>query len=114
MSEEKVELRKKPQIKDSLPNILKESDKKHVNRLFASYGNIIRNGYPSEDNPATYVGWLKLEDGTIIRLEGENRDGGKGLALKGVTIPHNEAVELGLCDPKIPGYKSEQTKEFLS
>lgn len=110
------DLRKKEAILDTLPRAATESDISYAKAIYASFGNLIKNGYVNEANPATYVGWLKLEDGTIIRLEGEERQGKtgrKGLALKGVTVPNQQAVAMGMAEPEIPKYKSKETESFL-
>jgi len=113
---EKKQLRKKSEILETLPYALSKGDKKHVKELYSSFGNLIENGYPDKNNPATYVGWLKLEDGSIVKLEAEERksySGNIGLALKGTTIPKELAKELDLVEKDIPDYKSENTVSFL-
>lgn len=113
---EKKQLRKKPEVLDSLSRIVTPSDTSYVNNLYPSYGNLVKNGFANEDNPATYIGWGKLEDGTILRIEGEPRESDRGntsVAMKIVSIPAAEAVRLGLSEPKIPKYKSKETDNFL-
>lgn len=116
MSDQKKALRKKTEILETLPRIISKSDKKFVSELFTCSGVLVKNGYQKEDNPASYVGWARIESGDIIRLEAEQREGEGGkiiLALKVITIPELEAVEMGLAEPAIPNYKSEKTKSFL-
>jgi len=112
----KINLRSKEEIINTLPEAATESDVKYAKDIYVTCGNLIKNGFINSSNPANYVGWLKLEDGTIVRLEGEERPGknGKvGLALKGVSVPNSLAVQMGMSDPEIPQYKSKETESFL-
>lgn len=116
MSEAK-KLRKKSEILESLGEAINKSDKEYVKQIYSCCGSLVKNGFVSESNPATYVGWLRLDNGDILRVEGEPRPGKDGkvsLALKGVTVPHAKAVELGIDNPKIPDYQSPETVDFLN
>jgi len=116
MGEQPVKLRSKGEILESLPRAIKQSDKDHVKKIFPAHGNMVKNAYPNPDNPATWIGWARLEDGNVIRLEGETRvskSGKKSLALKVLTLSEAQAVEMELSDPKIPDYVSQETQDFL-
>jgi hypothetical protein len=111
-----IKLRSKDEIINTLPDAATDTDVEYAKSVYVTCGNIIKNGFMHPHNPATYVGWLKLEDGTIVRLEGEERKGKNGkvnLALKGVTVPNDLAVQMGMADPSIPNYKSKETESFL-
>ena len=110
-------LRKKKEIIDTLPQSINSSDKEYVKRVLNTFGNIIKNGHVTEQNPASYVGWLRTESGDLIRLEAEERKSESGkisLSLKGVTIDNKLAVDLDLDNPKIPNYESPETKSFFN
>ncbi len=112
-----MSLRKKSEIIETLPKAINNSDKKHVKSMFRCHGNIVKNSFVSDDNPAEYVGWLRTDSNEVMRIEGESKkhDNGKiTLSIKGVTIPNTMAVELDLDEPQIPEYQSQQTRDFLS
>ena len=111
-----IKLRPKTAVLESLPKAVKQGDKEHVRKIYPAHGNLVKNGYLSDDNPATWIGWLRTEKGEVIRLEGETRmgrNGTKSMALKAVTIPNDIAVQLDLDDPKVPNYVSQETQDFL-
>lgn len=113
---ESIALRSKSEIVESLPKAIKQSDKDHVRKIYTCHGNLVKNGYPNENNPATWIGWGRLESGDIVRIEAETREGKSGkksLALKLVTIPNAQAVEMDLDEAKIPDYISNESKDFL-
>jgi hypothetical protein len=111
-----IKLRPKTTVLETLPKAVKQNDKDHVRKIYPAHGNLIKNEYRSDDNPATWIGWIRTEKGEVIRLEGEtrvNRKGSKSMALKAVTIPNHIAVQLDLDDPKVPNYVSQETQDFL-
>jgi hypothetical protein len=111
--------RKKSEILDTLPDVITEGDKSFVKSMYHCSGSLLLNEYQSDDNPATYVGWLKTDSGDIVRIEGETRVNEKGkinLALKNVTVPRGTAEAIGLEEqsfrPSVTGEKDSQIDFF--
>lgn len=109
-------LRSKEVILASLPKIITNSDRKHTRKMYKTHGGLVKNRFVTADNPATYIGWCRNEQGQIVRCEGEQRKSANGdvsLAIKFVTIPDELAIQLDLKDPDIPDYYSDDSEDFL-
>ena len=97
MEDKKV--RKKGEILETLADVVTEGDKSFTKSMYNCSGSLIANKFQSEDNPASYVGWLRTDAGDLMRLEAEPRthEGGKvTLAMKGVTVPRGVGESIGL------------------
>ena len=103
-------VRKKPEILETLPRVVSDSDKKLTNSMYRCSGSLIKNEFQTVDNPATYVGWSRTDRDEIQRMEAEPRhhkDGKITMSMKTVTVPPDMAVELGLA-VRIPDYQGDR------
>lgn len=99
--------------KDEILNGLKiiESTKKFINKMEPGFGNLIKNTKKKEEKEPDYIGWARLDDGTVISITGNlKKIEGKDpiLPIRVVEVPGEMIGESDTKIAQVPNYKESK------